>query len=151
MRREMLARSFVNELALFRKLLGRASIVRQDLKTGYGRLLQVFDATAPGVVEVRDTLAHLDERVLAESRGKKFALAPNSQGGTTLTLGLRLSGSCLGGHVFDGTYVEIALTSGTLQKCAEILWDAYGLYPAKPGLQEAMENSKRTVGNIKVY
>lgn len=150
MERELLARAFVYELALYRKIIERAQKVRADL-SGYSALLQRIDAVAPGVVALRDSLAHLDERVLAESRGRDILAVPTTENGETINLGLRLSGSRFGGHAADGQFAEVDVSEDTLGECASVLWDAYGLFTAKPTLEVAMENSRRSMGNMEIF
>lgn len=124
------ARSFVYELAVFRLALRRAAAVSGD--PAGEAATAAFDVAVPGLVPVRDTLAHLDERFARESRGRRIVPQPTTVDGDTLDLGIAMTADRIGAHTADGSFQFVELNEGTVASATTYLRAVIALYPLSP-------------------
>jgi len=137
------ARSFVSTLAVLqRSLLALKSYdFDQSVKAGLQQACDDFAAALPGLKDVRDSVAHVEERVRSEARGMKIDTQPVSNsmihaphGGVTIISAL--NGQHFGGTVADGTYVEVEVADATTAIACAAVQTVYDALPWKLGQRQ---------------
>jgi hypothetical protein len=134
------AQSFVSSLAVLQRSL--IALTRYALdKAVQARIQQACDdfaAALPGLKDVRDSVAHVEERVRGEVHGKKIKAQPVSnsmihapQGGVLIVSAL--NNQSYGGTIADGTYVEVEIADATTAIAWAAVQAVYDALPWKPG------------------
>lgn len=134
------AQSFVSTLAVLQRSLVAIAGYAFDVPTK-ARLQEAcndFAAALPGLKDVRDSIAHIEERVRTEARGAKIKTQPvtNSmvhapQGGVTIINAL--NNQHFGGTIADGTYVEVEVADATTEVAGAAVQAVFDALPWKPG------------------
>ncbi len=128
---DLAARSFVYELAVFRLMLRSVSLHAAD-QVAAQMLCSQFDIAVPGLVPVRDTLAHLDERFAGLSRGRSINPVATTVGTNILDLGIVVRNDRIGAHTADGSFQEVMMTSATIDAALDFIRGMTLLFPATP-------------------
>jgi len=134
--KRMYAREFVFAVDYFSKELGKLS---NDQQIGGAAIKQLanFEAAVPGVVEVRNSLHHVEDRVRGLGQGGKaiipqpvnipgFAVAPR---GGLFFIGPSIQGSKVGCTVADGQYVEVDIAETTVGAAVAALQGLIDSFP----------------------
>lgn len=134
------ARSFVATLALLQRSL--LAVARYELEPGVVEMIRKacddFAAALPGLKDVRDSSAHLEDRVRGERFGEKIATKPimNSMihapgGGVMVTESL--NNQHFGGTIADGSYAEVEVADATTEIARVAVQAVYDALPWRPG------------------
>lgn len=124
------ARSFVHELVVLRRAVGAAARFAPDPAAAERRAAQ-FDTAYPMLVQLRDTLAHLDERFVAESYGKSIPIQPATVDGQTLDPGVSVRPGRISGHVKSGAFVDLPVDEEVLQAARSLILGVIARFPEK--------------------
>lgn len=134
------ARSFVNVLAQLRRglvaltdyELGEAT--NASIRAG----LETFDTAVPGLVGVRDSSEHAEDRVRWRVRNQRLEPGPvenqmiHAPGGGALVME-SISGRRFGGTIADGTYAEVDVADGTTEVARAVVQAVFDVLPWRPG------------------
>lgn len=135
------ARSFVTTLAALQRALG--AICAYDLPAAITadleRARDGFAAALPGLKGVRDSTAHVEDRIRGRQKfGQKIAPKPviNSmihapQGGALLIESL--NNQHFGGTIADGTYAEVEIADVTTEIARAAVQAVFDCLPWRPG------------------
>lgn len=103
---ESAARACIYELAVFRNLMKAASNQVPE-RSAADAVVAEFDADVPGLVSVRDTLAHLDERFSGVARGRAISPQPTLVQGELMELGAVVEIDRISAHTASGQFVTV--------------------------------------------
>ncbi len=134
------ARSFVATLALLQRSV--LAMARYDFEPGVVEMIRTacddFALALPGLKDVRDSSAHLEDRVRGEKHGKKIDTKPimNSMihapgGGVMVTESL--NNQHFGGTIADGSYAEVDVADATTEIARVAVQAVYDALPWRPG------------------
>lgn len=133
------AQSFVSTLAVQRSLLALTkSPVEPAVASGIKKAADEFAAALPGLKDVRDSVAHVEERVRGEVHGKKIKTQPVSNslihtpGGGAMVVSA-LDNQHYGCTIADGTYAEVEVADATTEVACAAVQAVYDALPWKPG------------------
>ena len=92
----------------------------------------------PGLKGVRDSAAHLEDRVRGEAFGKKIETHPvtssmvHAPTGGVMIVG-SLNNQDYGGTIADGTYAEVQVSNATTENARIVVQAVYDALPWRPG------------------
>lgn len=144
-RANLRARSFIYELALFIKLLEQIAAGRPDLAAALSPSITALKAAAPGAIDLRELLAHFDERTLGRAYKKTISPVPHKTGGEIIGLGLHREGKTFGGHTANGSFVGITIDGAVVSACRAALVGMLQAYPEGPDLKQTMANYRASM------
>jgi hypothetical protein len=136
----ILAQSFVSTLALVQRSLLALTRYPFELKVAVSiqKACDDFAAALPGLKDVRDSVAHAEDRIRGEARGKKITTQPVSNaliyapdGGAMVISAI--NNQHYGGTTADGTYVEVEVTDATTEVARAAVQAIYDALPWMPG------------------
>jgi hypothetical protein len=134
------AQSFVSTLAVLQRSLlafttyAFAPAVAASLQ----QACDDFAAALPGLKGIRDSTAHVEERVRGEAHGKKIATQPitnsmvHAPGGGVMIVSA-LNNQHYGGTIADGTYAEVEVADATTEVARVAVQAVYDALPWRPG------------------
>jgi hypothetical protein len=134
------ARSFVTTLAVLQRSLIAMSkfAFSEETRQALQRACDEFAQALPGLKGVRDSVAHVEERVRGEARGRKIDTKPimNSMihapgGGVIVTEAL--NNQHFGGTIEDGTYAEVEVADATTEVARAAVQAVFDALPWRPG------------------
>ncbi|MDQ3609523.1 MAG: hypothetical protein M3459_11575 [Actinomycetota bacterium] len=134
------AQSFVSTLAVLqRSLLAlRRYPFEPAVAAGIKKAADEFAAALPGLKGVRDSVAHVEERVRGEAHGKKIKTQPVSNslihapGGGAMVVSA-LNNQRYGGTIADGTYAEVEVADATTEVARAAVQAVDDALPWRPG------------------
>jgi hypothetical protein len=134
------AQSFVSTLAVLqRSLIALSKYAFAPAVAGpLQQACDDFAAALPGLKEVRDSTAHVEERVRGEARGKKISTQPimnslvHAPGGGAMIVG-SLNNQHYGGTIADGTYAEVEVADATTEVARVAVQAVYDALPWRSG------------------
>jgi hypothetical protein len=134
------ARSFVTTLAVLQRSL--LAIRKYPFEPSVQNAIQGacdnFASAVPGLKGVRDSVAHVEERVRGEARGEKITAAPiinkmihAPDGGVIVTESL--NNQHFGGTIEDGTYAEVEVADTTTEIARSAVQAVFDALPWRAG------------------
>ena len=134
------ARSFITTLALLQRSV--LAIGRYDFEPGVvggiRKACNDFAAALPGLKAVRDSSAHLEDRIRGERFGEKIATKPimtsmiHAPGGGVM-IAESLNNQHFGGTIADRTYAEVEVADATTEIARVAVQAVYDSLPWRPG------------------
>lgn len=133
------AQSFVSTLAILQRsllALTRYSF-EPDVAAELKRAADCFAGALPGLKGVRDSVAHVEERVRREAHGKKINTQPvwnssiHAPGGAMVVSAL--IDQHFGGTIADGTYAKVEVADATTEVARAAVQAVYDALPWRPG------------------
>jgi hypothetical protein len=134
------ARSFVNALAVLQRILVAICSCgfEPEVAAKLEQARDAFTEAIPGLKDVRDSVAHVDERWRGASRGRKIAAEPvtndfiNAPGGGVMFIE-GLIGNRFGGTTADGTHAEVEVSDATTEVARAAVQAVFDALPWRPG------------------
>ncbi|CAA9500039.1 MAG: hypothetical protein AVDCRST_MAG53-1891 [uncultured Solirubrobacteraceae bacterium] len=134
------AQSFISTLAVLQRSL--LALTKYPFEPAVALKIKKaaddFADALPGLKGVRDSVAHVEERVRAEAHGKKIKKQPVSNsmihapGGGTMVVSA-LNNRHYGGTIADGTYAEVEVADPTTEVARAAVQAVYSAVPWRPG------------------
>ena len=134
------AQSFVSSLAVLQRSL--LALAKYDFEPAVASRIKEavddFGLALPGLKDVRDSVAHVEERVRSEARGKKITTQPISNslihapGGGAMVV-IALNNQHYGGTIADGTYAEVEVADATTEVARAAVQAVFAALPWRPG------------------
>lgn len=145
-RANLRARTFIYELALFIKMLEQIEAGRRDM-VSLSVPITVLKAIVPDAINLRDSLAHFDERTLGRAHKKAIKAIPHQTGSEVVNLGLHRAGSTYGGHSANGTFVGVKIDQSVVTACRAALVSTLEAFPEGPDFRQVMTNHQNSMSN----
>jgi hypothetical protein len=142
------AQSFVSTLAVLQRSLVALTKYQLEpqVKAGLQQACDQFAAALPELKDVRDSIAHVEERVRGEAKRKKISTQPVSnsmihapQGGVMVVSAL--NNQHYGGTIADGTYVEVEVADATTAVACTVVQAVFDALPWRPGHRQVEPSS----------
>lgn len=134
------ARSFVTTLAVQQRVL--LSLCDYDLDPSITVRLEqackAFASALPGLKGVRDSAAHVEDRVRGKAFGRQIATKPvtntmiHAPNGGIMVIEA-LNNQHFGGTIADGTYAEVEVADATTEVARVAVQAVYDALPWRPG------------------
>lgn len=125
---ESAARACIYELAVFRNLM-RAASKQVAERSAADAVVTAFDDEVPGLVAVRDTLAHLDERFSGEARGRAISPQTTTVQGEVMELGAVVEIDRISAHTASGQFVTVNIGDDTFTATRKAFRGMIALFP----------------------
>lgn len=134
------ARSFVTTLAVLQR--GLLQIGEYEFEPSVRAAIECacdqFASAVPGLKGVRDSVAHVEERILGNAKKKTIVAAPvmnnmiHAPGGGVI-IAESLNNDHFGGTIEDGTYAEVAVADATTEIARAAVQAVFDALPWRPG------------------